>query len=76
MNEKTAKLLRKYAKAMDANLNDLKRQWNDMDQFERRDFRIRMLTAIETGVTAEEAEQQIEVEDAEEAIESEEPAEA
>lgn len=60
MNEKTAKLLRKYASATDANLNDLKRQWNDMNQFERRDFRIRMLTAVETGGSADEAEEQVE----------------
>lgn len=47
MNEKTAKLLRKYAAATEANLNDLKRRWYDMDQFERRRFRIVMMVAVD-----------------------------
>lgn len=55
MNEKTAKLIRKYAQATDANLNDLKRQWNDMDQYERRDFRVRMQTAVDAAPAADAA---------------------
>lgn len=46
MNEKTAKLLRKYSKATDANLNDLKRTWNDMVATERRDFRVQMKDTV------------------------------
>lgn len=52
MNEKTAKLIRKYARTTEANLNDLKRQWNAMDQFERRDFRGRMQAAVESAPKA------------------------
>lgn len=48
MNEKTAKLLRKYAKVKpETNLNDLKRQWNGLNQFERRDFRVRLRAEID-----------------------------
>lgn len=53
MNEKTAKLLRKYAEAKpDTNLNDLKRSWNEMDQFERRDARVRMQAEIDAAPPA------------------------
>lgn len=50
MNEKTAKLLRKYAKATEADLNQLKRQWNDMNQFERRDFRVQLVAELGSQV--------------------------
>ncbi|MEL6189682.1 MAG: hypothetical protein AAFU79_34095 [Myxococcota bacterium] len=53
MNQKTAKLLRKYAKANpDHNLNALKREWNDMNQFERRDARVRMISELEAAPAA------------------------
>ena len=54
MNEKTAKLLRKYVNAKpDTNLNDLKRQWNGLNQYERRDFRVRLKAEIDAApVTA------------------------
>jgi hypothetical protein len=56
VNEKTAKLIRKYAKATEANLNDLKRQWYAMDQFERRAFRVRMRSAVDAAASAPVAE--------------------
>lgn len=68
MNEKTAKLLRKYSKAMpETNLNDLKRRWNAMDQFERRDFRLQMQSEIEAAGPIVEAEADAGAESKEEA---------
>lgn len=54
MNEKTARLLRRYAEATDGNLNELKRQWNAMDQFERRDFRVQMQATVYQGIEGQE----------------------
>ncbi len=55
MNEKTAKLLRKYTAATKANLNDLKRKWYAMNQFERRDFRVEMVAAVAAAASPPEA---------------------
>ncbi|MBX2814136.1 MAG: hypothetical protein KTR25_20170 [Myxococcales bacterium] len=52
MNEKTAKLLRKYTKVKpEVNLNNLKREWHGLDQFERRDLRIRLQEEIAAAPT-------------------------
>ena len=54
MNEKTAKILRKYASASGIGINDLKRKWNDMDQYERRDFRREMQAKVAEAADAPE----------------------
>lgn len=42
MNEKTAKLIRRYAESTGENERELKRRWNDMDQKARFAFRQEM----------------------------------
>jgi len=54
MNEKTAKLIRRYADATGENERDLKRRWNDLDQKARFAFRQEMQSKTE-GAPADEA---------------------
>lgn len=46
MNEKTARLIRKYAENTEANERDLKRRWNEMSQEERFAFRQEMTAKV------------------------------
>lgn len=46
MNDKTAKLIRKYATHKEEDLNALRRRWTVMNQEERRRFRQRMKSAL------------------------------
>ena len=46
MNEKTARLIRKYAENTESNERDLKRRWNDMSQEERFAFRQEMAAKV------------------------------
>jgi hypothetical protein len=46
MNEKTAKLIRRYADTTGENERDLKRHWNDLDQKARFAFRQEMQSKI------------------------------
>lgn len=57
MNEKTAKLIRKYAQGTETNERELKRRWNEMSQKERAAFRLEMAAKVgETTETAEASE--------------------
>ncbi|HJL42328.1 MAG TPA: hypothetical protein RMG48_13590 [Myxococcales bacterium LLY-WYZ-16_1] len=42
MNEKTAKLIRKFAEKSGENERDIKRRWNVMNQDQRHQFRLQM----------------------------------
>ncbi|MEM1024336.1 MAG: hypothetical protein AAGD10_11485 [Myxococcota bacterium] len=53
MNEKTAKLIRRYADATGENERDIKRRWNDLDQKARHAFRQEMQS--KSGAKSEEA---------------------
>lgn len=46
MNEKTARLIRKYAEKTESNERSLKRRWNDMTQGERFAFRQEMAAKV------------------------------
>jgi hypothetical protein len=46
VNEKTARLIRKYAEGTDANERELKRRWNEMSQQERFAFRQEMAAKV------------------------------
>lgn len=64
MNEKTAKLLRKYAATTDAELNGLKRRWNDMNHVERRAFRLEMRAAVALAAESSDEEEAADQEEA------------
>ncbi len=49
MNDKTAKLIRKYSRVTEEKIADLKRRWYDMDSTERRDFRVKMKETVGKG---------------------------
>jgi len=53
MNEKTARLIRKYAEGAQANERELKRRWNDMTQSERFAFRREMAESVGAPAEAE-----------------------
>lgn len=46
MNDKTAKLIRKYASRTEEDRNAVRRRWNAMNQDERRRYRLKMTAAI------------------------------
>lgn len=46
MNDKTAKLIRKYAGRTDEDRNVLRRRWQGMNQEEKRRFRQKMKSAL------------------------------
>lgn len=49
MNDKTAKLIRRYAGRTDGDAKAIKRKWNAMSQEERRRFRKRMESTMASG---------------------------
>lgn len=55
MNEKTARLIRKYAEDTQANERELKRRWTEMSQAERFAFRREMSAQVGGGEASEAA---------------------
>lgn len=53
MNEKTARLIRKYAENTESNERELKRRWNEMSQEERFAFRQEMTAKVGGEAEAE-----------------------
>ncbi len=54
MNEKTAKLIRKYAEGTEESERALKQRWNEMSQDERHAFRQEMQAKVgDTGDSGE-----------------------
>ncbi len=46
MNDKTAKLIRKYASRTEEDHNAVRRRWQTMNQDEKRRFRLKMKAAL------------------------------
>ena len=49
MNDKTAKLIRKYSSRTEEDHNAVRRRWNAMNQDDRRRYRLKMKAALVTG---------------------------
>jgi hypothetical protein len=56
VNEKTARLIRKFAEGTDAPEREIKRRWNEMSQQERFAFRQEMAAKVGESASIEEAE--------------------